>query len=396
MQQELRLCLALGTAMIATRGYAAPEVGQIYNQAHALCQRGTPTPQHFPVLVGLWSFYVVRAELQTAHRLGEQCLLVAEQTQDAIMSLEAHGILGMTLFFRGDFLPARAHFEQCLALHDSVQSNPSALHTVGLPVVVCPSFVAFILWLLGYPAQAQRQSHEALALARQAAHPYSLAYALNLAGWLQQLLSGAQSTPELAQSLTTLAAEHGFPFWETQGTILLGRILCQQGQTEAGLTAMRQGLSAYHATGAVLLRPFFLAHLAEACAQAGDPAAGLTALDEALALVDQTAERWWSAELHRLRGELLLAQQDCGQKVKGKKQPWQEAQASLRQALDIAQHQQARSLELRAAMGLSRLWRQRRKHAAARQELAVVYNWFSEGLDTADLLAAQVQLEARR
>jgi predicted ATPase len=261
---------------------------------------------------------------------------------------------------------------------------------------VCPSFLAFILWLLGYPAQAQRQSHEALALARQAAHPYSLAYALNLAGWLQQLLSGGQSTPDVARSLTTLAAEHGFPFWEAQGTILLGRTLCQQGQTETGLAAIRQGLSAYHATGAVLLRPFFLAHLAEAYAQAGDPDAGLTAVSEALALVDQTAERWWAAELYRLRGELLLAQRNTGQKVSGKRPPWQEAEAGLRQALDIARHQQARALELRAVMGLSQLWRQRRKYAAARQELAAVYDWFSEGFDTADLLAAQVQLEALR
>ena len=159
---------------------------------------------------------------------------------------------------------------------------------------------------------------------------------------------------------------------------------------------MRQGLSAYHATGAVLLRPFFLAHLAEAYAQAGDPAAGLTVLTEALSLVDKTAERWWAAELYRLRGELLLAQQDSGQKATGKRPQWQEVEESLRQALDMARHQQARSLELRAAMGLSRLWRQRRKHATARQELAAVYDWFSEGLDTADLLAAQAQIEALR
>jgi predicted ATPase len=395
-QQELGLLLVLGMAMIATRGYAASEVGQIYNRARVLCRQEAQTTQHFPVLVGLWNFYLTRAELQTAHRLGQQCWHVAQQAQDATLCLEAHGLLGLTLFFLGEFTQAQCHLEQCLALHDSVQPGPSARHTVGLPAVVCPSFVAFILWLRGYPAQAQHQSHAALARARQIAHPYSLAYALNLAGWLQQLLAGGQIVQDMAQSLSTLAAEHGFPFWEAQGAMLLGRTLCQQGQADAGLTAMRQGLSAYQATGAVLLRPFFLAHLAEASMQAGDYAAGLTALTDALSLVEKTGERWWVAELYRLRGELLLAQRGKGQKARGKRPQWQEAEASLCQALEVTRHQKARALELRAATSLSRLWRQRGKHAAARQVLADVYGSFGEGFDAIDLQVAQVQLDELR
>jgi predicted ATPase len=377
-QQELRLQLTLGAAMSATRGYAAPEVGQIYRRAHTLCQQGEQTVQHFPVLVGLWNFYLVRAELQTAYELGQQCFHLARQIQDNTTLLEAHAMLGVTLFFLGEFARSQAHHEQCMALNDTVQSSPATLHTVGLPVVACPTYVAFIRWLLGYAEQARHRSQEVLGLARQVAHPYSLVYALNMLGWLQQCIAGRHSTRELADATRTLAAEYGFPFWQAQGTLLLGKTLCQHGQMDAGLVAMQQGVQVYQRTGAVLLRPFFLAHLAEAYAQAGSPAAGLTALAEALTLVDQTGERWWAAELYRLRGELLLGQ---------------EAEDSFCQALDIARQQQARALELRAATGLSRLWRQQGKPAAARQVLAEVYGQFSEGFDTADLLAARAQLD---
>jgi predicted ATPase len=377
-QQELRLQLTLGAAMSATRGYAAPEVGQIYHRAHTLCQQGEQTVQHFPVLVGLWNFYLVRAELQTAHELGQQCFYLARQAHDNTMLLEAHAMLGVTLFFLGEFPRAQAHHEQCMALSDTVQSSPATLHTVGLPVVACPTYVAFIRWILGYAEQARRHSQEVLHLARQVAHPYSRVYALNMLGWLQQCIAGKHSTREFADATRTLAAEYGFPFWQAQGTILLGKTLCQHGQVDAGLAAMQQGVQVYQSTGAVLLRPFFLAHLAEAYAQAGNPTAAVTALAEALALVDQSGERWWTAELYRLRGELLLGQ---------------EAVDSFCQALDIARQQQARALELRAATGLSRLWRQQGTPAAARQVLAEVYSQCSEGFDTADLLAAREQLD---
>jgi predicted ATPase len=295
-------------------------------------------------------------------------------------------MLGVTLFFLGEFTRAQAHHEQCMALNDTVQSSPATLHTVGLPVVACPTYVAFIRWLLGYVEQARHQSQEALHLARQVAHPYSLVYALNMLGWLQQCIAGRHSTREFADATTTLAAEYGFPFWQAQGTILLGKTLCQHGQVDAGLLAMQQGIQVYQTTGAVLLRPFFLAHLAEAYAQADNPAAGVAALAEALTLIDKTGEHWWAAELYRLRGELLL-HAECGVR-----QAALSAEACFQQALDIARQQQARALELRAATGLSRLWRQQGKLATARQVLADVYSQFSEGFDTADMLAASEQL----
>jgi predicted ATPase len=399
-QQEISLQLTLGTAMIATRGYAAPEVGHIYNRAHTLCQQGEQTVQHFPVLVGLWNFYLVRAELQTAYGLGQQCFHLAQQAQDSTMLLEAHAMLGVTLFFLGEFTRAQAHHEQCMALNQAVQSSPASLHTVGLPVVACPTYVAFIRWLLGYAEQARQKSQEVLDLAQQVAHPYSRVYALNMLGWLQQCIAGRHSTREFADATRTLAAEYGFPFWQAQGTILLGKTLCQHGQVDAGLVAMQQGVQVYQSTGAVLLRPFFLAHLAEAYAQAGNPAAAVAALAEALELVDKTGERWWAAELYRLRGELLRRAE--GRKASHRRRSRGEcgvrnaalsAEACFQQAFDIARQQQARALELRAATGLSRLWRQRGKHAAARQVLAEVYSQFSEGFDIADLLAAKAQLD---
>jgi predicted ATPase len=384
-QQELRFLLALGPAMIATRGYAAPEVGQVYNRAHTLCQMGEQTPQHFPVLVGLWNFYLVRAELQTAYGLGQQCWHLAQQSHDTTLSLEARAMLGVTQFFLGEFPQARTHLEQSMALQDLAPSPAASLQTAGLPVVACSAYLAFILWFLGYPAQAQSQSQKALSLARHVGHPYSLGYALTILGWVQQFLTGGEDGREFAETTQTIAAEHGFPFWEAQSRILFGRALCQHGQVDTGLAAMRQGLQVYQATGAALSCPFFLAHQAEIYAQTGDTTAGLEVVSDALTLTEHTGERWCAAELYRLRGVLLLAQQ-------GTHSQWQAAEESLRQALEIAREQHAASLELRAAMDLSRLWRQQGKAAAARQVLADVYERFAEGLDTADLRAAATLL----
>jgi class 3 adenylate cyclase/predicted ATPase len=386
-QQGLAMRLALGTALIATRGYAAPEVGRVFEQARALCQRGTQTPQLFPVLVGLWNFYLVRAELQTAHDLATQCFRLAEPTHDAALLLTAHFVLGATLFFLGEPAPAWSHLQQSLALYDPRQPEAYTFHTtVGHPTIACPSYAAFTLWLLGYPDQARRQSAETLALAQQMAHPFSTAYALNFAGWLQHLLRDGRKTQETATALGGLAMEHGFPFWEAQGTILLGAALCQQDHCEAGVASMRQGLTAYHATGAELLRPGFLAQLAEGYGRGGHPDDGLRALTQALELLEAHQERMLEAELYRLKGELLW---QSGVFTP----PPEAAEACFRQALEVARRQQARSLELRAAMSLSRLWQQQGERAAAHQLLAEVYGWFTEGFDTADLQAAKALLE---
>ncbi len=189
---------------------------------------------------------------------------------------------------------------------------------------------------------------------------------------------------ERAEAVMAVSTEHGFPHWLAQGTILRGWALTAQGEGAEEIAQMRQGLAAYKALGGKVHRPYFLSLLAEADGKVGQPEDGLTLLGEALAIVDNTGERNWEAELHRRKGELLLMQQ--GQKVG-------EAEECFRQALDIACRQKAKSLELRAAMSLSRLWQQQGKQEEAHQLLAEIYGWFTEGFDTADLKEAKVLLE---
>jgi predicted ATPase len=204
-----------------------------------------------------------------------------------------------------------------------------------------------------------------------------------MAAVLHQFRREAQAVQERAEALMTLSTEQGFPYWLAFGTILRGWALTAQGEGAEGIAQINQGLAAHRATGAELHRPHFLSLLAEAYGKVGQPEEGLTVLVEALEIVDNAGERNWEAELYRRKGELLLEQQ--GQKVG-------EAEACFRKALDIARRQQAKSLELRVAMSLSRLWQQQGKQEEAHQLLAEIYGWFTEGFDTADLQEAKALL----
>jgi predicted ATPase len=209
-----------------------------------------------------------------------------------------------------------------------------------------------------------------------------------------QLRREVQNTSQYAAAAIALTTEQGFTQWLAMGTALRSWALAMRGQGHEGIVQIRQAITAWQATGAGLCLPYLLGLLAEAYGAMAQPAAGLPVLAEALALVDSTEERWWAAELHRLSGELLLAQADNRPESKGQGQQWQEAEAHFHQALAIARQQQARSLELRAAMSLSGLWRQQGKYNAAQELLAPIYGWFTEGFATADLQEAKILLEA--
>jgi len=241
-----------------------------------------------------------------------------------------------------------------------------------------------VLWLLGYPEQALQRSEAALTLARALSHPPSLAGALAFAAMLHQGRRERQLVQERAEAAIALARAQGLPHWVTYGTIMRGWTLAVQGQWEEGMTQIQQGLVAQHASGAQIARPHFLAMLTEAHAAAGQAEAGLDVLAEALALVDHTGERYWEAELYRLKGELLLQQAlpDASQ-----------AEVCFQQALSVARRQQAKSWELRTAINLSRLWQQQGRRDDARALLTPVYHWFTEGFDTADLQDAKALLE---
>ena len=385
VQREVDLLIALGASLNATKGQAAPEVEQTYSRARHLCQHLDDPHQLFPVLRGLWQYYNSRAELQTAHTLGEQLLTLAQQAQDTVLHLAAHRALGATLFFLGELASAHTHFTQGIALYDAQQHRASAFlygENAGVLSHICD---ARALWFMGYPDQGLVRSQEAIILAQQSTHSVSLSFTLSTAAIFHSFRREVRCTQECADGVTRLAQEQGFPHWMAIGAMLRGWALAHQGQAKEGIAQITEGLTASRGTGTETLRPYFLSLLAEAYGIIGQPEAGLTALTEALTHVETTGERWCEAELYRLQGALLLQQASDNAT---------EAESCFHHALDIARHQQAKSFELRSAMSLSRLWQQQGKRAAARELLAPVYGWFTEGFDTADLQEAKALLDA--
>jgi predicted ATPase len=381
--RELRLQMALGPALMASKGFAAPEAGHSYARARQLCQQVEEAPPLFRVLWGLQVFYNVRAEYQTSRELAEQMLALAQHQRDLTSLLLAHAALGRTLFLLGEPAAARTHLEQGLVFYARQPHHiPQGLQAS----IVCFSWAAMVLWSLGYAEQALQRSQQALTLARELAHPLHLAYALSLAAGFHAHRRDADAAHERAEAAIALATEHGFPLQLAQGTLYRGWALAAQGRREEGLAQMHQGLHAMRATGAGQYLPSNLARLAEVSSKSGQTEEGLHLVTEALSMMEKTGERYYEAELHRLKGELLLALEDTGPKL-------EEAETSFRHALEVARGQRAKSLELRIAVGLSRLWQQQGKRDDARQLLAEIYGWFTEGFATADLQEAKALLE---
>jgi predicted ATPase/DNA-binding winged helix-turn-helix (wHTH) protein len=305
-QQELTLQTALGTVLTATKGYAAPEVEKAYTRARELCRQMGDAMQLFPVLYGLWGFYAVRAELQTARELAEQLLRLARHGLDSTLMIGVHYTSGTTLVHLGELVTARARLNQGVGLFDSQEYSSTVLLFEADLGVACRCYAAMALWFLGYPDQALQRSREAVNLAQEIAHPYSLAMALTLAALVQQLWRERRIDRERAEALMELASEQGFPHVLAIGTILWGWGLAEQGQREEGIAQIRQGLATHRAIGSELSRSYYLALLAEAYGKAGRPEEGLMVLTEALTAVHKTEERVYEAELYRLKGELTL------------------------------------------------------------------------------------------
>jgi len=384
LQQELDLRIALGPALIATKGRAAPEVEQTYARARALCEQVGETPQLVPVLRGLCHFYHNRGALRTARELGEQLYKLTQRETALTSRLEAHEALGSTLFFLGDYTTARTHLDQGIALTDPTQQRALALRHGEAPGVRCLAFAALTLWCLGYPEQALGRSRDMMSLAQTLDHPHSLAATLHYAAYLHHRRREAWAVQAQADALLTLATTQAFPLVFGIGTCWRGWALAAQGQGATGLRFLHQGMADSLATGQTLSRTFCLALLAEAAREADEVAEGLRAITEALEVGEASGRGDLLAEAYRLKGALLLQQAalDVPQ-----------AEACFWQALDIARRQQAKSWELRAALSLSRLWQQQGKCVEAYDLLAPIYAWFTEGFDTADLQEAKTLLE---
>jgi predicted ATPase len=384
-QQELDLRMALGPALMVTKGPAAPEVELTYARAWALCQQVGETPQRFPTLLGLWRLYQDRGALPRAQELGEQLLQRAQRAAVPPDLLTAHGALGYTLYFLGDYGAAQTHCAQGIALIDPTQQRALAFRYGVAAGVVCLVIAANTLWCLGSPTQAVQRSQDALALAQVLDHPWSLVYAQLFAAVLHSRRREAPVVQAQVEAMLTLVTAQGAPHFMGFGTCLRGWALAMQGQDAVGLEQMRQGMATVLATGHFLSWSLCLVVLAEAVGHAGYVDEGLHLLAEALTAFATSGRGDMLAEAYRLQGTLLLRQAvpDVAQ-----------AEACFQQALAIARRQQAQSWELRAAMSLSRLWQHQGKRAEAGALLEGIYSWFTEGFDTADLREAKALLEA--
>jgi predicted ATPase len=381
-QRELDMQLMLGRAFAVVKGFAAPETGHAYDRARELCQQLGDPARLFAVLVGLREFYLNRGELHTARELAEACLPLAQRQHDAAPLMRAHFGLGSILYYLGELVPAWTHLEQAIALYTPQQDRALIGQApLGVP---CFARAALTLWRLGYPDQALARSAEMLTLAQELSDAYNLARALVYAADVHHLRREWCTAQEQAAASLALSTEQAFVHWVGPGTFWRGWALAAQGQGEEGVAQMQQGMAARQATGNMLSRAEYLALLAEADGRIGQAEAGLCLLAEALAVMDQTGARHDEPELYRIKGELLLRQAVPDEL---------QAEACFQQALAVARRRQAKSWELRAAISLGRLWQRQGQRVEALELLALIYGWFTEGFDTADLREAKALLE---
>ncbi|MGD2144417.1 MAG: BTAD domain-containing putative transcriptional regulator [Anaerolineae bacterium] len=381
--QELAFQMSLGIAWTGGSGTQAPEVRSAYTEARELCKQTGTTSQLCQVLGELSVHYYVRAEHRRALEMAGEALGIAQQAKDPLLAAVCHWYMGIVLFSLGEYKGARAHLQETISFYEPQQHHRHLVSLRGSDVGVSAlAYDACCLWSLGYPEQAAKRSEEALALARELDHAFSQADVLYYAGCMfNDMRRNAQALRQSAEELAGLSTD-AMPGWSAAAVCFRGEALVRLGQIREGIARIRDGVAALESSGELCYLSGDLRSLAEALAVAGRPEEALTTVAEALALVEETDERHWETELHRVRGELLLAQGDEAG-----------ARAALHKAVEVARRQQAKSWELRATVSLCRLWQQQGRREEARRRLDEVYGWFTEGLDTADLVEAKRLLE---
>jgi predicted ATPase len=382
--RELELLGPLGTAYIAARGYAAPEVGPIFHRARDLAARGGETTQTFTMMRGHFAYHIVRGDFRLCTELAERAMQFAGQAGDPGILMEALFLEGLTRLYRGDFAGARESCARALADYDDrARTAFWAAQTGEDSGVTHRCYLALACWHLGAPDRALALNREARDLARSLQQPFTLEYALHHTGWLHQHCRLGVLTQAAGDEEMRIAIEQGFLFWHASGTLYAGAGLLLRERSEEGLQLLQKGLEAYRATGAGLGLPYYLSILGEAFTQTNRFDEARHAFDEAFALVEKNDERFQEAELHRLRGELYLA--EAGDETR--------AETCFRQAISLARSQQSRAWELRATTSLARLrYRQDRGHEAF-TTLTAAFGYFTEGLHTPDLIAAAALLK---
>ena len=381
-RQELELCSSLGAVLIAAKGIAAPETGHAYARARDLWEQlGSPSEfLHIPYAQS--RHHSARGELDISMHLDENLLRLSRQHNDSAGLVLGDYSSGRNLMFAGKFVPSRSRLDEALAMYDPISHN-SLVHQAGFhPSALAQAYLGIDLFCLGYSDQALARSNAAIAEARRLAHPPSLAPSLANSARLLSLVGDAAALDERADELAAVATEQDFPVWGAQGTIFRGWVTVKKGDVTEGISLLRSGSIAYRATGTEAFMPYYTALMARACEIAAQVGEGLTLLDDALQIVERTGERWFAAELNRHKGELLLQQGNA-----------EAAEELYRSALSIAEQQEAKLWELRAAVSLARIRRDQGRSSEARDHLAPIYGWFTEGFDTPDLKEAMALLD---
>jgi class 3 adenylate cyclase/predicted ATPase len=397
-RKELALCCAVGAPLLVTKGFAAPETERAYSRASQLCQEIEHSPEQFGAVYGLWGFALMSTQLVRARGLAEQVFKIARASGDPELLLPAHRAMGDTLFWFGELTGSRAHLEHTMALYRPEDHGREVFRSGQDQGAVASGLSAWVLWLLGFPDSALARMEETTALARRLNHRHTLAMTIQNFTMTLQFRGDAAAVLERADAQLALTREERFPLWLAGATIMRGWARSQldpgqagqagQGQIpgqipgaiDAGIAEIRRGIDEWRATGAELAAPYYFGLLGDAHGRAGRPEAGLDAIGEGLASSERSGEIWWRAELWRLDGELrlMLASPD-------------EATAERRflEALELTRSQRARSLELRAAASLCRLWTKQGKPALEAQgPLMNILTEFTEGRETADLKEA--------
>lgn len=401
-RQELPLQLRLGFALSITQGYAVWETGKTMARARELCQQLGESPQLFPALWGLCVYYLVTPDFHQAQQLSEQLLCIAEAAQDAHRLMGGHTTLGIASLLLGELAASRGHLEQVMALHD-LREHRTYLALFGLdPGWFCRSQSARLLWLLGYPEQSQRRIEETLSLREGTTDPRSFAYALLFSAFSHQYRREVRQSQEQAERCVAYCREYGIAQEREWANVVRGWAIAEQGLVTDGIAQMRQSITTLRVMHSELVLTYHYALLAEALGKAGQVEEGLAAVAEGVEILQRTQERFYEAELYRLKGQLTLKQSEVRGPESGvsntqhptpSTQAEAEAEACFRKALEIARYQGTKSLELRAATSLARLWQQQGKQKEAHRMLAEIYNWFTEGFDTQDLQEARARLE---